>query len=146
MGKLDLNYLKVHVFDGEKFAVWKFYMKICFDVEDVMPIVDGTLPKPADGASEAEKAAWQKGNNLARLMISLSVSLSVLENLIHCSTAACMWATLCEIYQDDIYMIQKSFFEYEMSRGDSINAHVKYGKPPTRSKTTSSRRHDASFR
>lgn len=116
------------VFDGDKFAVWKYHMEICFDEKDIMPIVDGTIPKPADGAPEAEKAAWQKGNTLASRMISSSVSLPVLENLVNCSTAACMWATLCAFYQqkskENIYMIQNSFFEYKMSIGGSINAHV----------------------
>ena len=105
----ERDYESLRVFDGDKFAVWKFLMEIYFDAEEIMPIVNGTVPKPADDAPEAEKAAWQKSNNLARRMISSSVSLSVLENLVNCSTAACMWDTLCAIYQqkskENIYMV-----------------------------------------
>jgi hypothetical protein len=61
-------------------------------------------------------------------MISSSVSLIVLQNLVNYSSAAYMWATLCAFYQqiskENIYMIQNSFFEYKMSVGDSINTHI----------------------
>ena len=122
MDKRESETLKV--FDGDKFAVWKYYMEICFEEKEVMRIVDGTIPKPPDGASDAEKAAWNKANMQARRMISSSVSLQVLENLVNCSTAA----TLCSFYQqkskENMYMLQNSFFEYKMSAGDSINTHV----------------------
>lgn len=103
-------------------------MEICFEEKEIMPIMNGTIPKPPETATEAEKIAWQKANTQARRMISSSVSLPVLENLVNCSTAACMWTTLCAFYQqrsrENIYMVQNSFFEYNMSTGDSINAHV----------------------
>jgi hypothetical protein len=122
MDKRESETLKV--FDGDKFAVWKYHMEICFEEKEVMRIVDGTIPKPPDGASDAEKAAWNKANTQARRMISSSVSLQVLENLVNCSTAA----TLCSFYQqkskENMYMLQNSFFEYKMSAGDSINTHV----------------------
>ena len=105
----ERDYSSLRVFDGDNFAAWKFLMEIYFNAEKIMPIVNGTVPKPADDAPEAEKAAWQKSNNLARRMISSSVSLSVLENLVNCSTAACMWDTLCAIYQqkskENIYTV-----------------------------------------
>lgn len=125
---MDKRESETHVFDGDKFAVWKYHMEICFEEKEVMRIVDGTIPKPPDGASDAEKAAWNKANTQARRMISSSVSLPVLENLVNCSTAASMWATLCSFYQqkskENIYMLQNSFFEYKMSAGDSINTQV----------------------
>ena len=126
MEKQDLESLKV--FDGGKCAVWKYHMEICFDDKEIMPIVNGTIPRPPDNATEAEKTAWQKANTLTKRMISSSVSLPVLENLVNCPTAACMWNTLCAFYQqksrENIYMVQISFFEYKMHAGDSINTHV----------------------
>lgn len=116
------------VFDGDKFPVWKYHMEICFDDEEIMPIANGTIPKPPENATEAEKNAWQKANALAMYMISSSVSFPVLENLVNCPTAACMWNTLCSIYQqksrENIHMAQNAFFEYKMNKGDSINTHV----------------------
>ena len=53
------------VFDGDKFPVWKYHMEICFDDEEIMPIANGTIPKPPENATEAEKNAWQKANALA---------------------------------------------------------------------------------
>ena len=118
----------IRVFEGDKFPVWKYYMEICFADKDVMCIVNGTVPKPPDDASDAEQTAWYKADAQARRMIRSSVSLPVLENLVNCPTAACMWATLCAFYQqksrENIYMLQNSFFEYKMRAGDSINTHI----------------------
>lgn len=126
MDKRDSKSLKV--FDGDKFTVWKYHMEIYFEEKDIMPIVNGTIPKPPDGAPDAEKIAWQKANTQARHMISSSVSLLVLENLVNSSIAACMWATLYAFYQqkskENIYMIENNFFEYKMNVGDSIHTHI----------------------
>ena len=126
MDKRDSESLKV--FDGNKFPVWKFYMELCFSTKEVMHIVNGTTPQPGEDASEIEKTAWQKSDNQAKQLIGASVTLPVLENLVNCTTAASMWSTLCAFYQqkskENIYMVQNSFFKYEMSAGDSINTHV----------------------
>ena len=61
-------------------------------------------------------------------MISSSVSIPILENLVNCPTAADMWTTHCSLYQHkskgNIYMIQNNIFEYKMCAGDSINTHI----------------------
>lgn len=61
-------------------------------------------------------------------MISSSVSIPILENLVNCPTASDLWATLCSLYQHEskgnIYMIQNNFFKYKMCAGDSINTHI----------------------
>ena len=118
----------IKVFDGSKFPVWKFYMELCFANKDIKRHVDGTFPELGDDAAEAEKTAWQKSDNLAKQLIGASVTLLVLINLVNCTTATSMWSTLCAFYQqksqENIYMVQNSFFEYRMSIGDSINTHV----------------------
>ena len=125
---MDKTNSEIRMFDGAKFPVWKFYMELCFSTKEVMSIVDGTVPQPGESAPEAEKAAWLKGDNLAKQLIGASVTLSVLENLVNCQTSASMWSTLCAFYQhkskENIYMVQNSFYEYKMNPGDSINTHV----------------------
>ena len=119
---------EIRIFDGKKFPVWKFYMELCFSSREVMPVVNGSIPQPADDAPEIEKLAWIKADNLAKNLIGASVSMSVLENLINCTTAASMWTTLCSLYQqkskENIYMVQNNFYEYKMSVGETINTHV----------------------
>ena len=78
----------LEVFDDDKFTVWKYHMKICFEDKDIMPILNGTVPKPPNNALDVEKLAWRKANAQARCMINSSVSLHVLANLVNCSTAA----------------------------------------------------------
>lgn len=126
MEKKDSEYLRV--FDGTKFPVWKFYMELCFSTKKIMPIVNGTLPKPDADAPELEKAAWEERDNLAKQLIGSSVTMQILESLVNCETAAAMWSTLCSFYQrkskENIQSIQNSFFEYKMTIGDDINTHI----------------------
>lgn len=118
----------VKLFDGTKFAVWKFHMQICFEEKEIWSVVNGDEPAPSEGETQSVKDAWNKKNVTARRMISSSVTLPVLENLVNCSTACCMWTTLCSFYQqkskENIYMVQHSFFDYKMAKGDSINTHI----------------------
>ena len=78
---------------------------------------------------------WPKSKNNLYPSSSIDPTESkTLVNLAHtnatcmCSTATCMWQTLCVIYQqkskENIYMLMKSFFVYKMSVGDSINTHI----------------------
>ena len=73
------DFESLNVFDGDKFLVWKYHMEICLEEKDIMLIVSGTIPKPPDGALEH----WQKANTPGRCMISSSVTLPVLENLVN---------------------------------------------------------------
>lgn len=70
----------------------------------------------------------QKADNLVRRRISVFVTLLVLENLINCTTAACMWSTLCAFYQykwkENIYMMKNSYFKNKMDRADTMNTHI----------------------
>lgn len=61
MDKRDVEPPKI--FDGEKFSVWRFHMEICFGDTGTMPIVNGTLPKPPETATEEEKLAWEKADS-----------------------------------------------------------------------------------
>ena len=100
-------------------------MGICFEEKNTMKIVNGTIVKPPNSAPSNDKETREKDGNLTRRMISASITLVVLENLI---TDACMWSTLYAFYQDDskenTYMVQNSFFEYKMDMTYTINTHV----------------------
>ena len=126
MEKNDSEY--VRIFDGTKFLVWKFHMELCFSTKKVKPIVNGTLPRMDHDAPELEKASWVELDDLAKTMISSSVTTNILENLVNCETAAEMWSSLCSFYQrrskENIQSIQNSFFEYKMAMGDDINTHI----------------------
>lgn len=93
-----------------------------------MKIVDGTTAKPLNSALHLDKEAWQKVDNFARRMISVSVTLPVLENLIDCTTDACMCSTLYAFYhkksKENIYMVRNSFFKYKMDMTNTINTLV----------------------
>jgi len=77
---MDKRDSEIRMFDGTKFPVWKFYMELCFSTKEVMPIVDGTVPQPGEDASEAEKAAWLKGDNLPAITALSLPGLTFLQN------------------------------------------------------------------
>ena len=89
----------IKVLEGDKFPVWRFHMELCFKEKALLLITNGTTPKPGDNAPEAEKLAWEKADTIAQRMISSSVSIPILENLVNCTSAASMWSTLCSLYQ-----------------------------------------------
>lgn len=45
------------VFDGNSFTVRKYQMEICFGERDIMPIIDGIVPKPPNSATHAMNVA-----------------------------------------------------------------------------------------
>ena len=123
-------------------SIWNYVSK----KKALLLITNGTTPKPGDNAPEAEKIAWEKADTIAQRMISSSVSIPILENLVNCTSVASMWSTLCSLYQqkskENVYMVQNSFYEYKMSPGDTINSHInkvlslagllkELGHPPT---------------
>jgi hypothetical protein len=59
------DFESLRVFDGNKFVVWMYDMKICFEEKDIMPIVNDAVPKSPNNPSDAEKVAWQKTNTQA---------------------------------------------------------------------------------
>lgn len=63
------------VFDGTKFAVWKFHMEICFEEKLIMDVVNGSTPAPSSTDPEDVREAWNKKNSMARRMISSAVTL-----------------------------------------------------------------------
>lgn len=103
-------------------------MEICFADKELLNVVAGTYLPPPPDATVVDRNSWTKKNVLTRQIISSSVSLAVLEDLVNCTSVVSLWSTLCSFYQqksqENIYLVQASFFECKMSRGDSINTHV----------------------
>ena len=97
MERKDSEYIRV--FDGIKFPVWKFHMELCFSTKKVKSIVNGTLPRLDPDAPELERALWAERDDLAKTMISSSITMHILESLVNCETAADMWSSLCSFYQ-----------------------------------------------
>ena len=90
-------------------------------------IVDGTV-LAADAAAAAVRAAWEKDNAKAIVLISTSVERAQLQPLVSCTTAKQMWDALCAIDEqksasNKLYLTQK-FHEYRMASGDSMVQHV----------------------
>ena len=55
-GNRDLG--NIDRFDGENFHLWKFQMRALFMGKDLLTVVDGTEPKPANAG--AQQTAWIK--------------------------------------------------------------------------------------
>ena len=53
MDKRDSDSPKI--FDGDKFSQWRFRMEICLGDKGVMRVVNDTIPKPPDTATDEDK-------------------------------------------------------------------------------------------
>ena len=117
----------IKVFDGTKFNVWKSSMDILFAYKKVLKVVYGTELRPPPGSFVESIAAWDDKNDHARMLIMQAVSQTVMEDLTSCLTAAQMWSKLCSIHQhksaENVYMIHAEFYDYKMTKGDSIKSH-----------------------
>ena len=100
---------EIKLFDGTKFLVWKSHMQLYLEEKDLWNIVTRDDLAPIAAIPQPEKDAWNKKNFIAKRMISSSVTILVLENLVNCFTTKCMWTSLCSLYQqqskENIYML-----------------------------------------
>lgn len=103
-------------------------MDILFAYMKVSSIVNGTEKKPNPGSPPPDILAWEEKNDYARMLIMQAVTSTVMEDLISCTTGAEMWTKLRSIHQlksaENIYMVHAQFYDYKMSKTDSIKTHI----------------------
>ena len=110
---------------GDKFNyLWKYQMRIALEGRETFEVVDGT--KTLSNAMDI--AAWKKKNNLAKMLISMTLDTDHLEMTITCGTAKEMWDRLTAIHEqysaESINLLTLQFFEYKYQNGDSIGKHI----------------------
>lgn len=108
--------------DSQNWAQWKFHVSVLMRDREVMPVVDGSLPKPAlllaQPTAEEQRAlkTWTKSDNAAQKIISTSIVDSQLLHIMNCSCSNDMWGALYNLYEQksetSIHMLSKNGTRY----------------------------------
>jgi hypothetical protein len=62
---LGKDSIRIKHFNGQNFHLYSFQMSAFLIGRELLEVVDGTTPKPADDAPAAERAEWRKKDGQA---------------------------------------------------------------------------------
>nr|KYP50494.1 hypothetical protein KK1_027746 [Cajanus cajan] len=75
--------------DHKNYTTWSRAMQVALSVKNKIPLIDGTLPKPA-----ATDAAWNRANNVVISWLYNSVSKEIITSILFVTTAQEIWEDL----------------------------------------------------
>lgn len=111
----------VKLYNGQNFHLWKFQLRAILLGQDLMGIVDGSVPKPTDTVAQAE---WIKKDNQCISLLCKAVAESILEILINCDTSKAIWDKLKLLHDqsahESVHHVQQRFYECKMDSTDTI--------------------------
>lgn len=100
----------VKCYNGQNFHLWKFQLRAILLGQDLMGIVDGSVPKPTDTAAQA---AWVRKDNQCISLLCKAVDESILEILMNCDTSKAIWDKLKLLHDqsahESVHHIQQRF-------------------------------------
>jgi hypothetical protein len=121
-------------FNGQNFPIWKFGFWILLEQHDLVKIVNGEEPLPAEVLAKrvvtnrAAIAAWHVKDVLARGYLIATIKSQQQRSLINCTTANQMWVRLSAQYLrnavENRHVLQARFFEYRYKPDHDIMSHV----------------------
>lgn len=116
----------VKVYNGHNFHLWKFQIRAILLGQDLMGIVDGSVPKPSnDPAAELE---WVKRDNQCTSLLCKAVDESILEVLLNCTTSKMIWDKLKLLHDqkahESVHHVQQRFYECKLDSSDTIASYL----------------------
>lgn len=125
--------IKTVKFNGRNFAIWKFSLFIRLREHDLVPIVDGTRPKPEvkEGSVVTNKALidkWMKDDNLAMHYLFNTFLEEQQNSLLTCETARSIWVSIENQYQQNSIKrgqaLHQQFLNVTYDTDHSVRAHI----------------------
>ena len=117
---------QIPIFDGQNYQLWKFRVKLFFEVHKMMKIVDGTEKCHLSSTPNVE--TWKDKDAAARFCLASKVEPSCLRSLLGCKTSAEMWTRLNTYYQPDdsqtIFRLGNQFMMYKHEPGHCVMDHI----------------------
>jgi hypothetical protein len=111
----------VKCYNGKNFHLLKFQIRAILLGQDLMGVVDGSVPKPVVVVQQAD---WVKKDNQVTSLLCKALDESILESLMTCTTSKQIWDKLQLLHDqqahESVHHIQQRFFECKMETGDSI--------------------------
>lgn len=114
-------------FDGTNYQLWKFSISIILKAEKLLPLVDGSEPRPPNTEQDKLKA-WEERNAKAQVILLTSITQNQVQYLVNCEDASQMWAKFTAIHEQktDISreLLWQRFYDYRMADNDRIADHI----------------------
>lgn len=116
----------VKVYNGQNFHIWKFQIRAILLGQDLMGIVDGSVPKPSnDPGAERD---WMKRDNQCTSLLCKAVDESILEVLLNCTTSKAIWDKLKLLHDqkahESVHHVQQRFYECKLDNSDTIASYL----------------------
>lgn len=124
---MDIKSLEysLHKFDGTKFALWKFQLKIILESKELSDITFGLDPKPDDAAKLRE---WVKRDSIAKAIITCGLSNTQKEKILTCNTAEEMMKRLETIHEQKSgaskHILHQEFFAATMTNNEDVSSFI----------------------
>jgi hypothetical protein len=121
-------------FNGNNFNIWKYSLFIRLREHDLVPIVEGTRPKPAvnrvagEITNQGQIDAWIKDDNLAIHYLFNTCLEEQQSSLLTCETSNAIWTSVTNQYQRNSierrHAIQQQFLNLTFNAEQGVRAHV----------------------
>ena len=88
--------------DGSNFSTWRYRVKTVLEIRGLLPIVDGTEPRPVPTTQDpksTEIANWDSRDREAKAQITLTIKDEPLNGVMHATSSKEAWDKLNERYQ-----------------------------------------------
>lgn len=115
------------IFNGEKFNIWKFIMKmvlVSMDLWKIMDEFEETLPSNVDFKVKKE---YQRRIKKAVSIIGLNLADNQFAHIKSCTRLGEAWKTLCNILEmkslSNIIFVRRKFFTCKMQEDDGLLEH-----------------------
>jgi len=103
-------------FTGKEWALWKEQMQAVYMLEGLLEVVDGSVPKRDEDASETVRAQCKRKDNSQLVLV------------MGCETAHEAWQELVERYEQptmqNTILHERKYRECKMNEGDSMQEHI----------------------
>lgn len=111
-------------FKGTNFHLWKFQMRAILLGKELMPIVEGTIPKPGYGSDPADISEWVRRDSQAFSLLCQALDESILKHIVSCTTSREIWEKLMLIHEkntsENVHSLQEEFYKCSMTEGESV--------------------------
>jgi transposase InsO family protein len=127
MADTTTNSVRIEPLKGtDNIIVWSVRVKDLLRSQKLWKYVDGTAPKPTEGA--ADQTAWAENDQSALTLIRLRVTDAPLMHIASAEDSKTAWDRLMEIYQPKgaigSVLARKKFFQTQCSEGGDIREHI----------------------
>ncbi len=128
MDSLSSSGIRLEKLSDSNFHSWKQKIEIVLGHREVDDMIDPILcPARPEDSDELQK--WIRKDKTARMIVGLTLSDEMLEDVSHTSTALEMWEEICNVHQRHTLLnklaARRDFYTATMKKGEKMLVYIK---------------------